>query len=385
MKKIFLLLCFLLISCTRQQAVAPIQQQDIAIEPEVKIEVNEPEAIQDKIAVMLPFSEQITPKLIDSVEMALFEAENDNIKLILFDSGIDEKSANIAMKKINEQNIKTIIGPVYGKQASAIKSILAQNQIYALAITNNKNAANSNIFVMGYNPEEQGRKIGDFLSSEGIRYAVSLAPNDAYGITISESFRQTIKNAKSVYLETFYYQPTSDDLIISSINRMAAKISEQAPAERVAIFIPEGGERLIKIASMIEREFASANIVTTTIQFAGSGQWGEEIKGNNLLQHAYFTSPHSKSSEKFQAKYKENYAISPSNLAYIIYDATILAVKYSQKGILDHANLKDPAGFSGASGILRFSSDNIAQRQLSMMSLDGDNFLTIKAAEGSYN
>ena len=108
-----------------------------------------------KIALLLPLSSKhkdLGYAIANSAFISLFENDKKkNIELILFDSKADPKQAKKIFRKIIDQKINIVIGPIFSSIAKEIKEDAIENNITVISFSNNRDLMlniNTNHFIL---------------------------------------------------------------------------------------------------------------------------------------------------------------------------------------------------------------------------------------------
>src|SRR5690606_31640164 len=109
------------------------------------------------------------------------------------------------------QNIKIIIGPVFSTSLQAIADVVENNNIISLSFSNNANLANhTGIFLMGFSPEQQIEKIVDYASKKGKNNFAIIAPNNQYGLIISNLLKNVAHRKDANFIASQFYLSERD-------------------------------------------------------------------------------------------------------------------------------------------------------------------------------
>ena len=131
---ISLVFLFLVASCTsapssRSPQGNIIPEQAITSKPEQAPVIDDGKL---NIALLVPLSkqkEQVGQFLVKSAQLAVIEANNPNLNLIILDSDLVNKDPDLLITKLTEQKVKVILGPVYAPESEKLTSLLKDKQI----------------------------------------------------------------------------------------------------------------------------------------------------------------------------------------------------------------------------------------------------------------
>lgn len=136
---------------------------------------------------------------------------------------------------------------------------------------------------------------------------------------------------------------------------------------RVAVLVPERGNRLRRIAPLL----AYHGVDTRQVKMLGTSSWDDpEIWREPSLRGAWFPTAPSEDIADFEQRFARMYGAQPSSLAAVSYDAAALVVALSEDGELTPGELINKDGFLGVNGLFRFRDDGTAERSLAIMEID---------------
>jgi ABC-type branched-subunit amino acid transport system substrate-binding protein len=364
--------------CSKPPKAPPIQaelKQPLPQAPQEPLLKEEQSRIfEKKVALLLPLSgnKELSDKVLKAAQLALFNTNNKNITLITKDTGTNATSAKMALNQALHEGAELVIGPIYSDTTLALKGT-TEARINIISISNNASLAGNGVFILGYSPEEQIRRIIDYATKQNIRDYYAILPAGAFGKKISETIQNIGNNDEIIIHKIEYYTPENDvDLCAESIVNSIKTSNHEGP---VAIVIPEGGKKLISIASELEKRGIDSN----KIKLLGINQWEEEIVANlPILNGAWLTGIDPKMRTEFDRLASDLYGHSLPELAALAYDAVALASSLAIENDFSTTKLLDPSGFKGITGIFRFNNNNIAEHGLAILEVSEG---TIKVIE----
>ena len=119
------------------------------------------ENIIKKIGVLLPLSQNSAGKckaFLDAIQLALFEAANDDIELIIVDTKGDPETAAKAVGSLIKEEVKLILGPFFSGSTDAIAPLTKAAQIQVISFSNNAKVAGDGVYVFGFLPGQKKPK-----------------------------------------------------------------------------------------------------------------------------------------------------------------------------------------------------------------------------------
>ena len=111
-----------------------------------------------KIAVLLPLSGPhagLGRQLWDASSLALFDSEDDTVELLPRDTKGTPDGAAEAARSAVADGAHVVIGPLFSASVAAVRPILADADIRAIALSNNRSVAGGPMFLIGNHPETQ--------------------------------------------------------------------------------------------------------------------------------------------------------------------------------------------------------------------------------------
>lgn len=378
-----------------------------------------------KVALFLPFSGQYQElgwHLFNAASLSLFDNDTENnIELVLVDSqDSPEKTAKAFREEIAEKDIKIVIGPVFGSSIRSIARDVEKYKITAIALSNdqslsNKTSDDSGIFLSGILPETELDKIISFSIKQNKTNFAVIAPNNKYGITITELLKTMVKAKDGKFIISELYRH-NDDSIQSSVQRALKsfaidskyaegkgsklgkkgleqensmeEINEEYRYYPQIIMIPESGVTLSKIAGYIKK----FNKQERNIQIIGTSQWDDiSTLNDSSLMGAWFAAPENDKFRQFEKNYYNSFKKFPPRISSIAYDnlaaiATLVELKGGKeigfKDFISYKNQKN--GFEGIDGLFRFLPNGLVQRDLAILKVGDRKFDTLEKPIGEF-
>lgn len=249
---------------------------------------------------------------------------------------------------------------------------------------------------------------------EPLRVA-GLAPDDAYGATTMEVLRTVVTDAGGELSDVRLYPPGLADpsavvRAVADYDRRKARLEREvarfeavsedeaalAQAEIVlaeletldtlgqppfdAIMVADGGDRLRSVAALLN----FFDVDPAQIRYLGTLLWQDDprVLREAALQGGWYAAPDPASVQAFQDRFAAAFGEPPPQptLVGLAYDATALAVIVAQR--LDDrsfgaANLTNPEGFAGVTGLFRLREDGLADHGLAILEVASGEARTI--------
>jgi branched-chain amino acid transport system substrate-binding protein len=310
-----------------------------------------------KVAILLPLSgpnASIGQSMLQAAQMALFEVGNDNFELISKDTGGTSGGATSAATSAINEGAQLILGPLFADEVRAVKPIAQSRSINMLSFSTDWTLAGGNTYIMGFLPFGQVERIAHYAAANGARRTAIAAPADQYGNTVSQQFKTEAARRGLI---------------------LAPALSDAASYD--SVFIPAAGQSL---SSMLTR------ITNKNARKLGTGLWDDaRIAANPNMNGAWFAAPSPRARAAFENRYKSTYGSSPVRIATLAYDATALAAALSKSGAGFTASaLTNPNGFAGIDGIMRFRSNGMVERGMTVLEIRNGQIVELEAAPATF-
>jgi ABC-type branched-subunit amino acid transport system substrate-binding protein len=351
-----------------------------------------------RVALLLPLSgkyERIGTAMRKAAEMAVFEVGGKNFQLIPIDTQGTPDGATAAMDRAISQRADLVLGPLFSANVQAVKARAEEANIKVIAFSNDVSVAGGPVYLISFVPRPQVHRIISYAAQQGRRRIAILAPQGAYGDLVIK-YAQDIApqfNAEITRVGRYGTDPKklSDEVRafagVTGVGRKG-KVSRSNPLDFDAVLIPDGGQRLRLVSSLL----AYYEVDPDKIQFLGTGRWDSATsRVESTLKGGWFAAPPPDLRERFVAKYREANKARPPRLASLAYDAVALAATLARNAPADSEDpvystetITSASGFLGIDGIFRFSEDGTAERGLAVLEVTPEEFRVISSAPSTF-
>lgn len=340
-----------------------------------------------KVALLLPLSgpsAAIGESLQQAAELALFQTGSNNITLVPLDTKNTPEAAVEAANLALAENVDIIIGPLFANATEAIIPVAQERNISVLSFSNNTSLLGKGVFLLGFSPQQQVKRVTEYAYEQGFRSFSVLAPDDDYGHAAADEMAKVV-GAKGLPVRDAQYYQAADEKLSESIKGivdLSKKSDEGIKTE--ALLVPEGGQTLFAIAKRLTHK----GVESGHIQLLGSGQWDDpETLKNPRLIGSWFATSDSAPRKQFEESYKKIYGEAPHRLASLAYDAIALCAVLSREKEPDfsRAAIKNSRGFTGVNGAFRFYRSELAERLLAVVEVTEDGFQIVDPASTSFS
>ena len=341
-----------------------------------------------KVAFLVPLSGTAQPAgeaLLNAAQLALFDVGENNLELIVKDTGEDPNGAAAAATAALGEGAQIILGPLFGSQIQAVSSVAKAQQVNVISFSNDETKADGHAFIMGLSPREQAKRIVGYAVGQGRSSIAVIAPNTPFGQAML-SGAQEVPGASVV--ASVLYDTNKVDL---------SQEVQSVGSGFQAVLVPDAAKRMLGLAPVM----AFNGIDPNQVKFLGSALWRDPLIGTepNLLG-AWFPASSPAAWENFVARYQQAYGKDPLPIAGLGYDAVALAatlVRNQRQGLvtqasaapgqwigLDRNSITVPTGFAGVDGIFRFLPDGRVERGLAILEVQRGSFPVVQESPSAF-
>jgi branched-chain amino acid transport system substrate-binding protein len=341
-----------------------------------------------KVALLLPLTgnvnaQQVAKAMKQAGELALFDFDKPNVKLIPKDTHGNPDGARQAAQEAVKEGAELIAGPLFANEVSAVAPIAQAAHIPVLAFSSDRSVAGNGVYLLSFVAGSDVPRMISYAVSKGkIRFA-ALFPQNEYGRIAEQAFQRAVQenHAQAVMTKTF---PADANGMLPPVKEMSILAKKDSPPQVDAIFVPAGGDTLPSLAPL----FPYYEIDTKTVKLMGLSGWDYVGVGKEpSLQGGWFAAPDPKGWQDFTRRYVETYSEAPPRLASLSYDAVSLAISLSANPPdrrFVAAELTRSSGFQGVDGLFRFRPDGTAERGFAIMEVQKFGNQVIEPAPASF-
>jgi len=353
--------------------------------------------------------------LLDAAQLALFDFGRPGFELLIHDTkGTPEGAAEAADQELQD-GASLILGPLLSTSVQAVSPMARQAGVNVLAFSNNQAALADNVYLLGFMPSEEVRRVVSFAAGQGVRSFAVLGPDNAYGRTILAAAQEAAADAGAEISRVSLYDPFIADFNdtireLGDYDQRRADLLEQRQileekeddeiAQRAlkrlenletigdlpfeALLIAEGGKRLQSIAALLP----FYDIDPKKVRMLGTGQWDVSGIGTEpALVGGWYAAPQPEARERFISHFKDTYGRAPSRLATLAYDAVALSAVLGSQGSNDNfapSILTTASGFAGRDGIFRFTETGTNERGLAVIEVRNRSVRVVSPSPSSF-
>jgi ABC-type branched-subunit amino acid transport system substrate-binding protein len=357
------------------------------------------------IGCLLPLSgpyENFGKRALRAIELALdhHNARLGQSKFGIFvkDTRSDPDHAIEALRRLDEERVSVIIGPIATSEAAAWES--QQRRIPIITLTQKPGIAEIGDYVFRnfLTPEMQIEAIVPFaIQKLGIKRFAILYPDENYGHTFMKVFRDKVINSGAEITRMESYHPDQTDFA-APISKLAnIKLKDWKSKRRTrkhkrfrpivdfdAIFIPDSPQK----TGLIAPQLAFYDI--DKVLLLGTNLW----HSNDLIKEAgkyvqfalmadgYYADTSNKTVNDFIVAFMEQFGEPPGIIEAFAYDTAMIAFQTAGNSAIRSRqdlknNLQHLHNFDGVTGMTSFIENGEADKKLYLLQIAGDKFVEL--------
>ena len=320
-----------------------------------------------RIALLLPLSGRAAPigqAMQQAAEMALFDTGAKELALAAYDSGESAETAIEAYRKARTDGAALVLGPLFGTSATALAPLVAQGGANVVSFSNDEQAAQRGVWIMGIAAPPQVRRVVDYSVDAGIKRFAAFAPQTSYGEQMVRTLESQVAVRGGTVAGVELYDPNSADLVTRRRDGSPPRLRGEG---KLAVLVPVAPPRLSAALAAL----AAAGIDNKSAQFIGTGVWDvPNIGSDAMLRGAWYAAPDPARRADFERRFLATYGRPPHRLATLAYDGVSLAghlARLKPGGDFSAEAITNPNGWSGVDGIFRFLPDGRSERALAVI------------------
>lgn len=414
------LLAGLLTACASPQTVAPpppppqVSTAPVQVAPPVTAA---PADDRIRVGLLLPLTGRGAPvgqAMLDAAQMAVFDLADDRFLLLPRDTGGTPEGAVAAAQDALSAGAQLLLGPLFSADASAVKQAVAIANVPILSFSNDWTIAGQNLWVLGFQPRDQVRRVASFAAGRGIATFGALAPTTPYGDAAVTALSDAAAAAGGQVTRVERYTVGASDLtavvrgfaeferrqaelakeraLLQERGDEASKLALQRLANQQtfgelpyqAVLIAEGGQTLREVAALLP----FFDVDPGPVRILGTGLWDEPGIGRELaLVGGWYAAPAPEARTSFEARFADLYGQRPPRLATLAYDATAMAAALARSGDprpFETQDLTNPNGFAGIDGIFRLLPGGQTERGLAVIEVTRRGSIVIDPAPQTF-
>jgi hypothetical protein len=353
-----------------------------------------------KIGVLLPLSgkyQTLGESFLKSIQLALYDISNKNIKIYPKDSGANSLDAFKSAEEFKDLGIEIVIGPIFHESLERLNEI---NSITFISLTNRTDKIANNIIAFGINIKSQINALKKYLAKIESSKTLLLSPKSEFMDQI-----EIIENSKLKFDRVFFYD-TSAKKITNEIEKLTKYKERKKDLER-RIKILETSDLLkdkreleklkqkhtlgsvnfdsVVVVDFDERlksvltSFMFSDITHKRVNFFTVNQWFDKnLFDEAALQNLHFPAINFDNLVKFEEKYFKKYKEKPNKVSILAYDALglIYYCWINNDSEFKSSQLYNKNGFKGLQGEFKIK-ENISNQELKIYKISEKKFLEV--------
>ncbi len=348
-----------------------------------------PEAFH-KVAILVPLTGPNAPvgaSLANAANLAIADANAKGIRLTSYDTAAGGAAA--AATRALAEGATLILGPLLAADVSAARPVAESRGVPMLTFSNDAALASGGVFVLGFQPDQSVVRIVEHARARGARRFAALVPQGVYGQRASLAFTRAVEagGGQIVSLTTFARDRAQLPAAARRVTDYDGRLqragggrggpAQLAPVAFEALLIADSGT----IAAAFTPVLARFGAPPGSYLLMGTELWATESGLTRVPQMhgAQFAAVPDDRFRQLASRYEARFGGTPSRLASLAYDATLLAIASTGRWQLGRPFprevLADPKGFVGVDGIFRFRG-NVAERGLEVREVRANGFAT---------
>ena len=352
-----------------------------------------------KVGLIAPLSgiyKELGYSILYSLQLALEEIGDKKVLIIPRDSGFNDKEKlNKAIKDIESQGAKVIIGPISHKE---FKEANNYSNITFISPSNINPEFTNNIISIGVSLESQLIALENFIKKQKKNKTVIMYPKNQYADLIEKKLRDLnlsitrtftyssnpqiltgeieiltnySQRKKNLELRKKMFEDKEDDQSIKELERLEQLYTLGEVNFDSVIIIDFGNSLKSILTSLIYTDVNQNNVLFTTIN-----QWFDEsIFYENTIKDLYYPSINYKEFKKYNENYFKKFNVYPNEITILTYDALgLIYYAWKKAGKIESINdFSFKSKIKGKIGTFTFQNKKVFQ-ELDIYKTDKNKF-----------
>lgn len=337
-----------------------------------------------KLGVLLPLSGKYAAygkRSLAGIEMAM---RSSGIELVVRDTAGESQNARAAFDELAAMpEIRAVIGPLRSQEAQSVSPRAERAGVPMLSLAQNQSPSSRYVLQTAMTHEMQAATLAEYaINAIGLRTFGVLFPRDAYGMALSDAFKDEVVRRGGRVVGAIAYEPGAPEFSIEvlTLERWVDGDGLQA------VFIPD----FAATAGVLSRSLRASRPGVALLGSNGwndPGQLGElaEALDGAVFVDGFFVGSQRAATQRFLGEYRAVHGDAPGVLEAQAYDAaSVLRHAFDSGATSSRDELLDAVRsmgrFDGAAGALTFGDEGVA-RQLFVLKLDGRRIRELTAEE----
>ena len=298
-----------------------------------------------RVGLLAPFSgeyKDIGQSIMLSLQLALDEINDDNIKIFPRDSGFNNPKKLIqSVESLKDENIKIVIGPISHED---FKNLSAFKDMIFISPSNIDPKIQNNILSIGVSLESQIKSIENFIKEQKRRKTIIMYPKNKYTSLIDSKINNINIQNKKIFRYSSDPKILTSDIekltnykqrkknLISRVKILEEKDDEASKLELKrleqkytigkvnfdsVIIIDFGNSLKSVLTSLVYSDVDQDDVLIVTVN-----QWFDKsIFLENSIKNLYYPSVDIKNFQRYKKKYSNIFGLQPNEITILTYDA----------------------------------------------------------------
>jgi branched-chain amino acid transport system substrate-binding protein len=338
------------------------------------------------VAVLAPLTSSdagaaaIGKALENAARMAAVDLADPTMELRFYDTAGDPARARQAAAQAVGEGAALILGPLFSASAGEVGDAVAGAGINVISFSTDSTVAGGPVFVSGFLPEAEARRVVGYAASQGYGRLAVFYPQTDYGAAARRGAEAAARSNGARVVAATGYPRT-----FKGIQNTAGDFTDAAlAAGATAVLLPDGGQGLRSAAAFVDY----AGLDPARTKYLGLGQWSAtDARQEAALRGGWVPAPEPDRFETFANLYAARYGAPPPFIAVLGYDAVQVAGqllaearRLGSQTAFGRAELTRIDGFQGALGPLRFEPDGTSLRALAILEAGPEGFEVLDPA-----
>lgn len=392
------------------------------------------------VGLLVPLSgphAELGQSLLNAAQLALFDIAGEELALVPVDTQGTPEGAAAAARRALDDGARLILGPVFAPSVAAVAPIAQAGGVQVVSFSNDRTVAGNGVYVMGFTPEAQIRRVMTYARDRGLKRIVGLVPEGPYGDRVAQILRRLIPVLGLDLKTVAHYRGQSTEALAPVVKALAnydarrwallarrkelkaesdeasrralrrlAKRDTLGGVDFDGVFLPQGGASLRALAPLLR----FYDIDPRQVRVLGTVDWNDPVLATEpALYGGWFTAPPPAARQAFETAYRKAFGSPPPPVAALAYDATALAAVIARPPdpvpakpalvavtaarsvpvppprrapgqVFTRQALTAANGFAGADGIFRLLRSGLVERGFAVMEVRARRFVVVSPA-----
>jgi ABC-type branched-subunit amino acid transport system substrate-binding protein len=305
--------------------------------------------------------------LANAARMAAVDLSDPSLELRVYDTGGNPQTARAMAQKAVGEGAALILGPLFGANTGGVGDVAGAAGINVISFSTDSTVAGGPVFLSGFLPESEARRIVGYAASRGLDRIAVFYPQTGYGAAALRSAEAAVSSRGGGVVVAAGYSRTFQGIQDSS----EPFAGEALAAGANAVLLPDREQGLRSAAAFMDYN----GVDPARVKYLGLGQWNSSATLQEpALQGGWFPAPDPNRLDSFSRLYAARHGAQPPFVAVLGYDAVQVAgqllAEARRNGSFTpfgRAELTRAEGFQGALGPLRFEQSGLNQRAMAIL------------------